>query len=142
MAEIAGKTAVIYVLGGTSAMTGSTGTVLGSMDSAGLSQIADMLDITAFGASSKVRIPGIKDTNIEASGNYDPSDAGQTAIQTAYDNGTTIFVGIYPQGTSIAGKQVQCYVESIESKATPTGKQTFAPKFSAIALPVALPARS
>jgi hypothetical protein len=140
MAEVAGKVSKVYVIAGNSAMTGSTGTEL-KMDSNGLTQMAEMLDITSFGDNFKKRMPGIKDTGIEASGNYDPADAGQAILQTAYDNGTTVFVGIYPQGTGVAGKQVQCYVESIDIKATATGKQTFAPKFAPIAAPVALPLR-
>jgi hypothetical protein len=100
-----------------------------------------MLDITSFGDNFKKRMPGIKDTSVDTSGNYDPSDAGQIILQTAYDNGTTVFVGIYPQGTGVAGKQVQCYVESIDIKATATGKQSFTPKFAPIAAPVTMPLR-
>lgn len=140
MAEQAGKTSRVYVH--TAAMTGSTGTALGGMDSNGLNQMAEMLDITAFGNTFKKRMPGIKDTGIEASGNKDPADAGQVMIQTAYTNGTTIFVGIYPQGTGVAGTQVECYVEGIDEKGSVAGKQTFTPKFAPIAAPVALPLRS
>ncbi len=142
MPEIAGKLAEVYVLAGVTAMTGSTGAKLQGMDSSGLSQMAEMLDITQFGDSFKRRMPGIKDTDISTSGNlYSGDTTGQAILQTAYDNGTTVFVGIYPQGTGVAGKQVQCYVEGLETKASATGKVTFTPKFSAIAAPEALPLR-
>lgn len=140
MSELAGKVAKIYVH--TAAMTGSTGNILSGMDSTALTQMAEILDITQLGDNYKKRMPGIKDSSVDAGGNYDPADTtGQGILQTAFDNGTTVFVGIYPQGTTIAGKQVQCYVESLEWKASATGKQTFVPKFAPTAAPVALPLR-
>lgn len=44
-----------------------------------LNQLADMLDVTAFGATSKAKIAGVKDANGSTAGQYDATVDGYLA---------------------------------------------------------------
>ena len=139
MPEIAGKTNVVYILAGESAMTGSTGAEVMGVDESTYSMLCDMLEITAFGDSSKRRMAGLKDTNMSLSGNYYPGD---TNGQDLLVPGDTVYIGIYPQGASAAGKQFKALVENFEISASASGKQTFSATVQGIDEPVALPAQT
>ena len=139
MAELAGKTNQVWALAGSTAMTNSTGAKVASVDSSGWKALCDLLEITAFGDAYKNRLAGLLDTSVTISGNYDPGD---TTGQNILIPGNTVFIGIYPQGTTVAGKQVKAIVESFEITAAVGDKQTFSCSLQGLAAPVALPLRS
>lgn len=136
MTELAGKTNVVYILTGTTAMTGLTGAKVLGVDNSSYNQLCDLLEITQFGDNYKNRMAGLKDTNVSLSGNYYPGD---TTGQDELVPGDTVYVGIYPQGTGVAGKQVKAIVESFEISASVGDKQTFSASLQGIAAPEALP---
>lgn len=139
MAEVAGKTNIVYVLTGAVAMTDATGAKVLGCDNSSYRKLCDLLDISAFGDSNKVRLAGMKDTVVTLSGNYYPGD---TTGQEELEPGDTIFIGVYPQGIAVAGSQVKAIVESFEITASAQGKQTFTSTIQGIAAPVALPAQA
>lgn len=138
MAELAGKTNLVYILSGSTAMTDATGAKVLGVDDSTYSQMADLLEITQFGDDYKNRIAGLKDTSVSLSGNYDPAD---TTGQDELVPGDTVYVGIYPEGSSTAGKQVKAIVENFEISASASDKQTFSATLQGIAAPETLPAQ-
>lgn len=141
--ELAGKISQVYAIDGTTAMTSSTGTEVKCDDST-LSLMVDVLETTNFGDAAKRRMPGLKDADLPISGNYDPSDAGQAILK---DNlGDYIYIGVYPQGDSVAGTQIKAFVSKFEIKASASGKQTFSCSLGVDAADdggaIALPAQS
>lgn len=136
MAEVAGKTNVVYVH--TEAMTNSTGAKITGADNASYKTLCDILDITSFGDTNRKRMAGLLDTEITVSGNIYTGDTGQGLLVP----GTTVFIGCYPQGTAVPSMQVQAIVNSFEASYPVDGKQTFSATFSCIAAPVALPAQT
>ena len=139
MANVAGKTNIVYILTGSTAMVDGTGAKVDGVDSSSYNQLCDLLEISQFGDDYKVRLAGMKDTNFSLSGNYNSDDAnGQEELVP----GDTVFVGVYPSGIAVAGSQVKCIVESFEQSSDAAGKQTFSASLQGIAAPVALPAQS
>ena len=138
MAEVAGKTNLVYILTGTTAMTDSTGAKVLGCDDSSYNQLCDLLEITQFGDDYKSRIAGLKDTSISLSGNYYPGD---TNGQDVLVPGDTVYIGVYPQGTGVNGKQVKAIVESYELSASVADKQTFSASLQGIAAPETLPSR-
>jgi len=138
MAEVAGFTNQVWAIAGATAMTNSTGAKMLGVDSSTYSQLCDILEITAFGDTYKNRMGGLKDTTFSVSGNYYPGD---TTGQEILIPGNTVFIGVYPSGTGVAGKQVKAIVESFEISAAVADKQTFSASLSGIAAPVSLPLR-
>jgi hypothetical protein len=138
MAEQAGFTNQVFVLAGTVAMTGSTGAKINGVDNSTLSKLVDLLEITQFGDAYKKRKGGLKDTSFSISGNYDPAD---TLGQLVLIPGNEVMIGHYPQGTTVAGLQVQAIVENFEIAADAAGKQTFTCSLQGQVVPVALPLR-
>lgn len=139
MAEQAGNTNVVFILAGSAAMTDATGAKVFGCDDSSWQDLCELLEITAFGDTYKNRMAGLKDTSVSLSGNYYPGD---TTGQEELVPGDTVFVGIYPQGDAVAGRQVKCIVESFEIKAAVNDKQTFSASLQGIAAPVALPAQA
>lgn len=138
MAELAGKLNQVFILAGTTAMTGSTGAKINGFDQSTFNQLCDILDIPQFGDTHKNRMAGMLDTEHKTGGNYDPTDTNGQNVLIA---GNTVMIGIYPQGTTVAGKQVKAIIESVEISAEPTGKQTISASLKGCAAPVALPLR-
>jgi hypothetical protein len=139
MAEVAGKTNQVWWLSGAVAIANNTGAKVLAVDNSSYQMLCDLLEITEFGDSYKNRMAGLLDTSMTVSGNYYPGDTtGQDVLLVP---GTTGFLGIYPSGTTVAGKQFQCIVESAEIGADVGGKQTFSATVQGIALPVELPLR-
>lgn len=136
MAEVAGKTNVVYVH--PEAMTNSTGSKITGADNASYKTLCDILDITSFGDTHRRRMAGLLDTEITLSGNIYTGDTGQGLLIA----GNTVFIGCYPQGTAVPSMQVQAIVNSFEASYPVDGKQTFSATFSCIAAPVALPAQA
>ncbi len=138
MAETAGKTAQVWILAGASAMTNSTGAKILSFDNATLDRICDMLEITAFGDAYKNKLAGILDTKSSTGGNL---YIGDTTGQDVIIPGNTMFIGVYPFGTGVAGTQVKCICSKRSESYDASGKQTISAEFEGIAAPVALPLR-
>jgi len=138
MPEVAGKTNIVWVLTGTTPIANNTGAKVLGVDSSTFNQLCDLLEITQFGDSYKNRMAGLKDTNFSFSGNYYPGD---TTGQDELVPGDTIYIGVYPQGTGVAGTQVKAIVETFELNAGVADKQTFSASIQGIAAPVALPLR-
>lgn len=137
MPELAGKTNQVYAHG--SSMTGATGSKVNSCDNSSFERLCDILEMTHFGDNYKRRKAGLLDTRVPISGNYDPADTGQNLLVA----GNSIYVGIYPQGTTVAGSQVQVLVESHTVTADAGGKQVFNAVLVGEGLaPVSLPART
>jgi hypothetical protein len=139
MAELAGNLNQVWVLTGSTAMENNTGAKVLGVDDSSYNQLCDLLEITQFGDTYKNRLAGLKDTSVSLAGNYYPGD---TTGQDELVPGDTIYIGIYPQGTTVAGKQVKAIVESFEIKAGAQDKQTFSCSIQGIAAPVALPVRA
>jgi len=139
MAELAGKVNEVYVLTGTSAMTGSTGAKVLGVDDSTFRKMCDMLEITAFGDSNKKRIAGLLDASIDLAGNYYPGD---TTGQDILEPGDNVYIGVYPSGPSVAGKQFPGLVETFEIKASAADKQTFSATIQGNGAVVDLPART
>ena len=139
MAEVAGFTNQVYILAGANAMSGSTGAKVMGVDSSTYSQLCDILEITAFGDTYKNRMGGLKDTSVSISGNY---YTGDTNGQLVLVPGDFVFIGVYPSGTTVVGKQVKAIVENYDITAAVADKQTFSTKLSGVAAPVALPLRT
>lgn len=96
-----------------------------------------MLDVTEFGDTANDRIAGLFDFSPTAGGHYDASDTAQTAIQSAFLNGTAIYVRSLFDGTN--GYKVQCRVSTFELTPELTGTTTFSATFVTIAAPTAVP---
>ena len=139
MAEQAGYLNEVYVLAGETAMTASTGAKVLGVDNSTWSAVCDLLEVTQFGDSYKNRIGGLKDTSLSISGNYYPGD---TTGQDVLDAGVIVYIGVYPQGPTVAGRQVKAIVESLELSAAQDGKQEFSASIQGIAAPVTLPAQA
>lgn len=88
-------------------------------------RLADLLDTTDFEDTSnfRTRIQGLKDANFSISGDYVAGDTAQTAVRTAYNNGTTVFVRWLPDGTN--GFELECHVESESLSGSVDGKAEF-----------------
>ena len=70
------------------------------MDSWELSPSANVMDITSFGDSWKVKLSGLKDWTAKVSGKYDFTDTnGQMALWTAFLNGTTVSLELDVDGS-------------------------------------------
>lgn len=136
---LAGKINEIYVLAGQTAMTDSTGNKVGGVDDSTYSRLAELLEVTQFGDDFQKRIAGLKDSNVSISGSYDPSD---TNGQLVLEPGDFIYIGIYPEGPSQAGKQVPAIVENFEQSASVDGRQEFSCTIQGNGEPVTLPARA
>jgi hypothetical protein len=138
MAEQAGKTNQVYVLTGAVAMN-DTGAKINGVDNSTFNRLCNLLEIPQFGESYMERLAGMKDSSIDISGNYDPADAtGQSVLVP----GDSVYIGVYPSGTAVAGTQIPGIVESFEISADATGKQEFSCTVQAIGAPVAMPVQS
>ncbi len=139
MAELAGKTNEIYILTGAVAMTSSTGAKVLGCDDSSYKTLCDLLEITAFGDTNKLRLAGLLDTSIDLSGNYYPGD---TTGQDELVPGDSVYIGVYPSGPTAAGYQFPGIVESFEIKAAVADKQTFSATIQGNGAVVALDAQA
>lgn len=136
MSEVAGKTNLVYVH--TAQMTGSTGNKINGVNDATYNKLCEIVEITQFGDDYKKRMGGLKDSDVSISGFFDPAD---TNGQSVLVPGNTVYLGLYPQGGTVAGTQIPMIVENFEWKAD-MSKQSFSCKLSGNGAPVALPIRS
>ena len=136
MSEQAGKNNQVWI--SLTQMTGSTGTKINAVNDSSYNKLCEILEITQFGDSYKRRMAGIKDSDVNLGGHYDPAD---TNGQMLLEPGNTVYIGIYPQGTTATGTQIPMIVESFDLKAD-ISKQAFSSKLSGNGAPITLPARS
>lgn len=137
-AETPGYINQVFVLAGTTPMSNSTGAKIMGIDKSTLKNLADIMEITAFGDTYKKRMSGLLDTNIAIEGNV---YVGDTTGQNVFVPGASIMLGIYPQGTAVAGTQVPCIVESAEIDAEVSKQQAIKLTVQCNGAPVALPTR-
>lgn len=73
----------------------------------------DVLDTTDFAdGDTRTKTVGLKDGSGSISGDWEPADAIQTILRSAFANGTTVYVTSLPDGTN--GWTYPVLVESIE----------------------------
>ena len=121
MPEIAGVTNQVFILAGSTHMTGSTGAKVSGITKSTFKQLCDIMEITAFGDTSKRRIAGLLDAEIDLDGNVYVGDTnGQAVLVT----GASCWIGVYPSGTAVAGSQIPAIIESVETDADIKGMQT------------------
>ena len=66
-----------------------------------ITDAADMLDTSSIGAGQyKTSVQGMKQVNMSIEVNYDPSDAGQTALRARYVDGAIVYVRVRYDGTN------------------------------------------
>lgn len=78
------------------------------------------LDATDFSDTDMARVMGLGDVSVSISANYDDSDTGQSALDTALDNGSDIWVRVLFDGTN--GLKAKCLVESVSYSSSVDGK--------------------
>lgn len=100
----------------------STYNVIDGLNDATFSRMADLLDVTDFADTSgtKLRIYGLKDASFSLSGDLEAADTGYGRIETAYGDGSTVYIKYLPNGTT--GWKAACKVESIEVSGSVDGK--------------------
>ncbi len=114
------------------------GAKINGVDNSTFNKLCDILEITQFGNEYKKRMAGLKDSSISLSGNYDPDDAGQTALEP----GDFVWVGVYPEGPDSTGTQAEFIVENFEQTATADGKQEFSCSLQGNSEPENMPAQT
>jgi hypothetical protein len=80
---------------GSVAYGGTAGTVVGNLKTWSLDVAAGELDASAFGSSWRLTDSGIKEWSGSCEGNYDDTDAYQTALWTALTGGTKVVMAFY-----------------------------------------------
>jgi len=138
MAELAGITNQVWGLAGAVAMTNSTGAKMLSIDNSSWDTMCDVLDYLAYGDTFKKRIASLHDTAMSISGSYNPAD---TTGQNIMIPGNTVMLGVYPQGTAVAGVQAQFIVTKVGKAFPAAGIQTIAFEVVCNSVPVELPLR-
>lgn len=78
------------------------------------------LDATDFSDTDMARILGLGDVSVSVSVNYDDSDTGQSALDTAHDGGSDIYFRVLLDGTN--GIKAKCLVESVSYSSGVDGK--------------------
>jgi hypothetical protein len=87
--------AVISGTMGSVAYGGTAGTVVGNLKTWSLDVAAGELDASAFGSSWRLTDSGIKEWSGSCEGNYDDTDAQQTALWSALTGGTKVIMAFY-----------------------------------------------
>lgn len=84
--------AVISGTLGSVVYSGTAGTIVGGMKNWSLDVSAAELDASSFGSTWKLTDSGIKEWGGSAEGNYDDTDAQQTAMWSALTAGTKVIM--------------------------------------------------
>lgn len=115
---LAGKNLLVKV----STATGGTYTTIGQMNQASMDINGENLDITAFGDGWHKRLQGLKDASYSLSGFFMTTDAsGQTALRTAFVNGTDLFAQFMIDGTTGNMFKQQVFVNNYAVSASVDG---------------------
>jgi hypothetical protein len=139
MGEVAGVSNQVWILAGSTHMTGSTGAKIQGINKSTFNQLCDIMEITAFGDTAKRRIAGLLDADINIEGNVYTGDTTGQAVLVA---GASCFIGVYPSGTAVAGTQIPAIIESVETSADVAGMQTIKAVCKLNGVSEALPARA
>lgn len=109
--------AIVHGKGGAVKIGTPSATLVAAMNEWRLTSTADEVDITAFGDTDKVWMPGFKDGQLTFSGFYDDADASQGDLHEAFDDGTEVHVKLYADADSgfegdavITGREVSASV--------------------------------
>jgi len=78
---------VVLVSGGT--------TLVGWVTEWSLDKSLETVDTTSFGNNNRTRIPSIKDATGSFTGSFDDADTAQSALITAFENGTFVGLRLY-----------------------------------------------
>jgi len=138
MAEFAGITNQVWVLAGSTPMTNNTGAKMLSIDNSSWDTLCDVLEYLAYGDTYKKRIASLHDTAMTISGSLNPAE---TTGQNAMVAGATVMLGVYPEGTTVAGTQAQFIVTKVGKAFPAAGMQTVSYEVVCNSVPVALPLR-
>jgi len=139
MAEVAGYVNEVWILAGSSAMAAGTGAEVLGVDDSKFGRLCDILDISSFGNQYKKKLAGQLDSTFTLAGNI---YVGDTTGQDVIVAGASVYVGVMPNGPTVAGTQVPAIVESVDYSYAVAGKQTFSATFACNGAPVELPIRS
>lgn len=129
MAELAGKSNVVKI----ATTSNGSGAQINGVDNSTFNQLCEILEITQFGDTYKDRMAGLKDTNVNITGNFDTSDTNGQLILVP---GDYVWIQVLPNGT--AGKKIKMIVESFEQKADAGGKQTFSSSLQGVEAPTTI----
>ena len=104
---------------------GTTWTVVNGLNSATFSPKDDVLDQTAFsgGSTAKSKFLGLEDGQVQLSGDFLPTDAGQLIIRNARKNRSACYIKALFDGTH--GYSVQGIAPSYNVKSAVAGKAEF-----------------
>lgn len=138
MAELAGYLNQVFVLAGSTPMSGSTGAKVLGISKSSYNALCDIMEISQFGDTYKKRKGGLKDSEVSIDGQLYSADATGQAVFIA---GNEVMLGLYPQGTAVAGVQIPCIIESVENSAEVAGIQAFKASIKGNGAPEALPLR-
>ena len=133
MPELQGRLNIVRI-SATEMANGAAGAKINGVDNSTFNRLCEILEITQFGNTHKNRIGGLKDSNVSLSGNFDPADAGQLQLEP----GDFVWIAVFPQGTTAAGRQIKMIVENFEQGASVEGKQTFSSSLQGVAAPAAI----
>jgi predicted secreted protein len=87
--------AIVHGKGGAVKLGTPTALLVAAMTEWTLTSNADEVDITSFGDTDKVWMPGFKDGSLKFSGFYDNADTPQGDLHTAFDAGTEVTLKLY-----------------------------------------------
>ncbi len=88
------------------------GTAVGSQRSVSINRTADMIDQSAKGDDDATFLFGRRGGTIELDNLYIEGDTAYDAIESAFNNGTTVAATLVRSSTSSTLKTATCYIES------------------------------
>lgn len=78
----------------------ATATAIAHMANWNLNMSREAIPVTSFGSEWKENLPGVKEWDADFDGTADfATGSGQEALQTAFDDGTTLTFGFYLNAT-------------------------------------------
>ncbi len=134
MTELAGRINLVQIAPDDEGSPGAF-TKINGVDDSTLNRLAEILEITQFGDTHRKRIGGIKDTDLDLSGNFDPAD---TNGQNLLEPGDICWIRVLYDGTN--GRQIPMIVENFEQSATADDKQEFSSSLLGNGAPSDVPA--
>lgn len=118
--------------------SGGTYTAVDGISSFGMSRKGSNIDISIIGADYIERMQGLKDASYSLSGFYEPGDTtGQVVIETAWMNGSDLFIKVLADGTN--GFRQQVVVDSFDTDGEADGAVEVSIELSGAAAMVAVP---
>lgn len=136
MAATAGYAAKFYVTTASGTAPASGNQALTAL-SASLSKSRTELDTSYLGSAEKGFIVGQKQGEVSLSGDYDSTDPAMSALETAHDGGTSVWIHMHWNGTS--GIKRECKVPSFNIEASADGKVGFSVTLKSVAAAAASP---